>query len=70
MLPRLLCRLYEEGRCRSVTKEFFQRLAKYRATMAAVRSMLRQGLISEEEYGEIDRIIAKKYGFDLSTIYR
>lgn len=38
--------------------------------MAAVRSMLRQGLISEEEYGEIDRIIAKKYGFDLSTIYR
>ena len=53
-----------------MTAEFFRRLAKYRATMAAVKGMLRQGLISTDEYDEIDRIIANKYGFDLSTIYR
>ena len=38
--------------------------------MSLVEQMLREGLVSQEEYGEIDRIFAKKYGFDLSVIYR
>ena len=29
-----------------------------------------EGLISEEEYSEIDRIFASKYGLDLSVLFR
>ena len=53
-----------------MTNDWFSRLAQYRATMATVKSMQDQGLVTQEEYDEIDRIIAKKYGFDLSVIYR
>ena len=42
----------------------------YRATMAVVKKMLDDGLISEEEYGEIDKIMAEKYGLSLSVIFR
>lgn len=48
----------------------FERLSLYRATMAAVKQMLSQGLITSDEYDQIDRMFAAKYGFDLSTIYR
>lgn len=51
-------------------KKLFDRLAMYHATMAAARSMLRQGLLKEEEYEEIEQIFAKKYGVNLSVIYR
>ena len=50
--------------------DLFDRLARYRATMAAVKQMLDQGLITTDEYDQIDRMFAQKYGFDLSTIYR
>ena len=50
--------------------DFFRRLALYRATMAAVKRMQKQDLITAAEYTEIDRIFAEKYGFELSTIYR
>ena len=50
--------------------DLFQRLSLYRATMAAVKQMLDQGLITTDEYDQIDRKFASKYGFDLSTIYR
>ena len=53
-----------------MTEDLFNRLALYRATMATVKQMLDQGLISSEEYDQIDRMFAQKYGFDLSTIYR
>ena len=51
-------------------KDLFDRLAVYHATMAAARNMLAQGLIKAEEYDEIDRIFAEKYGVNLSVIYR
>lgn len=41
----------------------------YRAAMSMAKSMLEQGLITEKEYGDIDKIIAEKYGVDLSNIY-
>ena len=50
--------------------ELFDRVVMFRATMAIVKSMLDQRLISEEEYSEIDRIFAEKYGLNLSVIYR
>ena len=53
-----------------MSPELFDRLAKYRATMAAIEQMLKQGLITVDEYDQIDRMFAQKYGFDLSTIYR
>lgn len=42
----------------------------YQATMAGFKSMLNQGLITPEEYAEIDTKYAQKYGLSLSVIYR
>lgn len=42
----------------------------YKATMAIVKKMLSEGLISDQEYAEIDTIIAEKYGLSLSVLYR
>jgi len=36
----------------------------YRSAMAVALGMLREGVISEEEYDKIDRIIANKYGLN------
>ena len=53
-----------------MTAEFFKRLSLYRATMVAVKQMLDQGLITNDEYVQLDELFAHKYGLDLSTIYR
>ena len=50
--------------------ELFERIVMYKATMSLVKSMLAEGLISEEEYSGIDRIFASKYGLDLSVLFR
>lgn len=42
----------------------------YKTTMAAVKNMLKKGLISAEEYAETETKIAQKYGLELSVIYR
>jgi len=51
-------------------KTLFEQITLYRTTMAMVKKMLDEGLITLEEYAEIDTIIAKKYGLNSSTIYR
>ena len=48
----------------------FQNVLLYRTTMAVFRTMLKKGLISEEEYAEIDTNIAEKYALSSSVIYR
>lgn len=53
-----------------MTDELFRRVGLYQATMSLMRGMLTKGIISEEEYDEIDTIFAEKYGLSLSTIYR
>ena len=53
-----------------MTEELFERIVLYKATMALAKNMLADGLITEEEYSEIDRIFASKYGLELSVIYR
>ena len=50
--------------------EFRDRLTKYRAAMTLALEMLKQGLISDEEYSIIDTIMTKKYGIISSTIFR
>ena len=47
-----------------------RRVIAYRTTMAIVKGMLRDGIITEEEYGDIDTIIANKYGLSSCSIYR
>lgn len=41
----------------------------YRSAMAVALGMLREGVISEEEYGKIDRIIANKYGLNSGSLF-
>lgn len=45
----------------TMTKEEFHNEKMYQATMALARRMLREGLITEEEYHEADEIFTKKY---------
>ena len=50
--------------------EQLQAVLLYKTTMSGVKHLLSQGLISTEEYAEIDTMIAQKYGLSLSVIYR
>jgi len=50
--------------------EFFDRLAAYKAAMSLAAAMLRQGIISQGEYAEIDTIMTKKYDLSLGSIFR
>lgn len=50
--------------------ELKRKVAAYQFAMSFARSMLSQGLISEEEYREIDTIMTEKYGLSSSTICR
>lgn len=50
--------------------ELYQRLTAYQTTMCLARNMLRQGIISEDDYRKIDTIIAKKYGVSSCSIFR
>lgn len=45
-------------------------LLLYKATMAIVKKMLAEGLISDKEYAAIETKTAEKYGFSLSVIFR
>ena len=41
----------------------------YQATMAMTRSMLNQGLITEDEYRQIDTIFTEKYAPSSGTLF-
>lgn len=41
----------------------------YQATMAITRSMLNQGLITEDEYRQIDTIFTEKYAPSSGTLF-
>ena len=41
----------------------------YKITMIKVREMLSEGLISKEEYAEIDTIFLEKYKPNFGTLY-
>jgi hypothetical protein len=44
-----------------MSKDEFERETKYESRMAVARTMLRIGLITEEEYCQIDTIFLDKY---------
>lgn len=53
-----------------MSEEMFRKISAYRAAMSIARSMLHQGIITQEEYNKIDTIIAKKHGISLDSIFR
>lgn len=50
--------------------ELYQRLTAYQTAMCLARNMLRQGIISEDDYRKIDTIIAKKHRVSSCSIFR
>ncbi len=50
--------------------EFRQRVIAYQIAMTLARSMLSQGIITEEEYRKIDTIMAEKYSLSSGSIFR
>jgi len=52
-----------------MTKEQFRNEKMYLATMNLAKNLLNQGVISEEQYDEIDTIFTRKYAPSLSTLF-
>ena len=49
-------------------KEQFRAERLYQMSLSVAKSMLRQGVISKEEFTEIDTILLKKYHPTLGTL--
>lgn len=49
-------------------KEQFRAERLYQMSLSVAKSMLRQGVISKEEFAEIDTILLKKYHPTLGTL--
>lgn len=49
--------------------EYMDKVLAYRTSMAMVKGMLNRGMITKEEYCEINRLLIKKYGLSLNTIF-
>jgi hypothetical protein len=69
LLHGLLCRRQEKGDG-GMTKELRDRITAFRTAMSVVKSMLKNGVISPEDYVGIETILARKYGLNSSTIFR
>ena len=52
-----------------MSKEEFRNEKLYQTTMHIARQMLAEGLISEEEYRQIDTIFTEKYKPTLGTLF-
>lgn len=50
--------------------DYDKRLMAYQTAMAIARSMCSKGIISANEYAEIDTIIAQKYEISSGSIFR
>lgn len=48
--------------------DYKDRLVAYRTTMSLAGGMLSEGIITGEDYDQIDRIVAKMKGLSLSSI--
>ena len=51
-----------------VSKEQFRAERLYRMSLSVARTMLKKGIISEDEYSEIDTILLEKYRPTLGTL--
>ena len=53
-----------------MTEELRNRIIQYRTAMSIIKGMLREGIIDEEDYRQMDSIIAEKCGLKSTTIFR
>lgn len=53
----------------AMTKEQMEKETMYQATMSIAKNLLGKGIISEEEYAQIDTNFRNKYGISLSTLF-
>ena len=53
-----------------MTEELRNRIIQYRTAMSIIKEMLREGIIDEEDYRQMDSIIAEKCGLKSTTIFR
>ena len=52
-----------------MTKEQMEKETMYQATMSIAKNLLSKGVISDEEYAQIDTNFRNKYGISLSTLF-
>ena len=52
-----------------VTKEQYEQEKKYLVTMNMAKKLLEKGVISDEEYRQIDTKFQQKYGVTFSTLF-
>lgn len=52
-----------------MTKEQMERETMYQATMSIAKNLLSKGVISDEEYAQIDTNFRSKHGISLSTLF-
>lgn len=52
-----------------MTKEQMEKETMYQATMSIAKNLLNKGVISDEEYAQIDTNFRNKYGISLSTLF-
>ena len=52
-----------------MTKEQMDKETMYQATMSIAKNLLNRGVISDEEYTQIDTNFRSKYGISLSTLF-
>ena len=49
--------------------EYNERIAAYKLAMGMADTMRKRGIISDDDYDKIRRIMAEKYGISLSSIF-
>ena len=53
-----------------MNEAYRHRLENYLASMIQAKRMLSMGVLTPEDYADIDTIIAKKYGISSCSLYR
>lgn len=53
-----------------MNKDYSSRLERYIASMLQFKNMLSSGILTPDDYAEIDTILAEKYGISSCSIYR
>ena len=59
-----------ERQASTMNKDYHANLERYLASMLQAKQMLSKGIITAEDYNEIDTIIAEKHGISSCSIYR
>lgn len=53
----------------AMTNEQMQNEVMYQGTMLVAKQLLKKGIVSDEEYEQIDTMFRQKYAISLSTLF-